>query len=145
MSRPKGLSDESIKPPAASNNNLGPSLNYINTKIRVKNWWKLFKTRKNITFVHEKVVNIYIVYEINLWTFAIGNGFRLENSLFGAFQLTKNVDFDKYKYSGYGIGFDAGVSISLSNCTGFGKNAIIFGADMRLSVHVDNREKDIFW
>ena len=67
------------------------------------------------------MVNIYIVYEINLWTFAIGNGFKLENSLFGAFQLTKNNDFDKYKYSGYGIGFDPGVSIFLSSCTGFGK------------------------
>ena len=29
------------------------------------------------------------------------------NSLFGAIKLTKNADFDKYKYSGYGIGFDA--------------------------------------
>ena len=29
----------------------------------------------------------------------------LENCLFGAVSLTKNNDIDKYKYSGYGIGF----------------------------------------
>ena len=32
----KGLSDESIKPLAASNNNISPALNYNNAKIRVK-------------------------------------------------------------------------------------------------------------
>ena len=30
----------------------------------------------------------------------------LVNCLFGAVSLTKNADIDKYKYSGYGIGFD---------------------------------------
>ena len=30
----------------------------------------------------------------------------LENSLFSAVKLAKNADIDKYKYSGYGIGFD---------------------------------------
>ena len=30
----------------------------------------------------------------------------LENCSFGAVSLTKNTDVDKYKYSGYGIGFD---------------------------------------
>ena len=30
----------------------------------------------------------------------------IENCLFGAVKLTKNADIDKYKYSGYGIGFD---------------------------------------
>ena len=32
----KGLSHESIKSPGASNNTLVPTLNYINTKMRVK-------------------------------------------------------------------------------------------------------------
>ena len=31
----------------------------------------------------------------------------LANSLFGFVKLTKNTDFDKYKYSGYGFGYDA--------------------------------------
>ena len=29
-----------------------------------------------------------------------------ENCLFGAVKLTKHPDFDHYKYSGYGTGFD---------------------------------------
>ena len=56
--------------------------------------------------------------------------------------LTKNADPVKYKYFGYGIGFDARGVFSLSDGNGFGKNAMIFGADMSSSVHIDKR-KDI--
>ena len=49
---------------------------------------------------------------------------------FVAIKLTKNADFDKYKYSDYGIGFYQHESLSLANGNKFGKNAIIFGADM---------------
>ena len=63
--------------------------------------------------------------------------------MFGAIKLTKNVDLDKYKYSAYGIGFDAGGVFILFNGREFGKNVIIFGADMSSSEHVNNREKDI--
>ena len=31
----------------------------------------------------------------------------LDNCLFGSVELIKNADLDKYKYSGYGIGFDS--------------------------------------
>ena len=63
--------------------------------------------------------------------------------MFGAVKLTKNADFDKYKYSGYGIGFDASGSFFLLDGSRFGKIQIIFGAVMSWSVHVDNRKKDI--
>ena len=33
--------------------------------------------------------------------------FALENCLFSPVKLTKKDDIDKYKHSGYGIGFDA--------------------------------------
>ena len=55
--------------------------------------------------------------------------------------LIKNVDFDIYKNSAYGIGFDARGSFSLSDGKGFGKNVTIIGADMSLSAHIDNRKK----
>ena len=61
----------------------------------------------------------------------------LENCLFGVVSLTKNVDIDKYKYSGYGIGFDRKEKFSVSN--GFGENCKSFGVDMSSSVHVDNK------
>ena len=56
--------------------------------------------------------------------------------------MTKNADIDKYKYSGYGIGFDRRSSFSFPS-GGFGQNVLIFGADMSSSIHVDNKKKDI--
>ena len=52
----------------------------------------------------EKIVNIYIVYEINK-NYNISSYPTLENSLFRAVKLSKNVDIDQYKYCRYGIGF----------------------------------------
>ena len=81
-----------------------------------------------ITYYHGKVVNIYIVYEIS-WNINISNYPTLENCLLGAVSLTKNADIDKYKYSGYEIGFDRlGFYALPSGRTG--RNVIIFGVDM---------------
>ena len=46
----KGLSDESIKPPATSNNNLAPLLNYIGIKTRVKFDGSCLKQDKNYIY-----------------------------------------------------------------------------------------------
>ena len=54
--------------------------------------------------------------------------------------MTKNSDIDKYKYSGYGIGFDARGTFSHPSGN-FGQNVIIFGADMTSSTHANNRTK----
>ena len=62
--------------------------------------------------------------------------------MFGAVKLTKNADPDKYKHNGYGIRFDLRSQFSSSDGT-WGKNVIIFGANMSLSVHGDNKNKDI--
>ena len=59
---------------------------------------------KTVIFNHKKVVNIYIVYEISK-SFNISDYPTIENCLFGAVTLTKSVDIDKYKYSGYRTGF----------------------------------------
>ena len=57
-------------------------------------------------------------------------------------KLTKNVDRDKYGYSGYNVGFDACSKFSLR--TGeLGKSIIIFGIDNNLSLYADNRKRDI--
>ena len=61
----------------------------------------------------------------------------LGKSLFRNVALTKNTaDFDKYNYAGNGIGFDACGTFSVSHGNGFGKNLIIFGANMSSPVHV---------
>ena len=58
--------------------------------------------------------------------------------MFVAVKFRKNVNFDKYKYFGFGIGFVVNGNFLLS----FGKNVLIFGVDMSSSVHVDNKKKD---
>ena len=92
-------------------------------------------------FTHKKIVNIYIIYELRASSSHI-NDPTLKNCLFGEVTLTKNADIDKYRYSGYGIGFDRRGSFSFPG-GGFGQNAIIFGADMNSSIHIDNKKKDI--
>ena len=133
----KGLSDESTKRPSTSDDSLSPSLNYIDAKTRVKTGGQYLKQDKT-TFTHGKAVNIYIVYEINLWDRGYDDYPTLENYLFGAVKLVENGDIDKYKYSGYGIGFDRRGTFSIAN--GFGKNVIIFREDMSSSVRIDNRK-----
>ena len=59
--------------------------------------------------------------------------------MFGAVRLTKNVDIDKYKYSGYSIRFDRRKTFSFPT-GGIGCNVIIFGMDMRSSGHVDKKK-----
>ena len=54
--------------------------------------------------------------------------------------MTKNVDPDKYSYSGYGISFDVRGAFSLPHGS-ISKNVVIFGADMGLSVHTDNKKR----
>ena len=61
----KGFSGKSIKPPTTLNKVLNPSLDYVGNKIRAKFTGNCLKQEK-ITFNHGKVVNIYIVYEIEI-------------------------------------------------------------------------------
>ena len=86
----RGLSDESIKPFSATNNILNPLLDYVGTKTRVEFKGSSLKREKN-SFNHGKIVNIYIVYEINN-NFQIDSYLTVENCLFGAVKLTKHPD-----------------------------------------------------
>ena len=45
-------------------------------------------------------------------------------------------------YSGYGIRFDSRSEFSLPDSS-INKNVISFGVDMSLSLHIDNKQKDI--
>ena len=136
----KGLSAEIIKPPTTSDNSLTPAVSYYGTKTRVKFTGSCLKQPK-ISYTHGKVVNIYIVYELDPSSSYV-NDPTLKNCLLGAVTLTKNADIDKYGYSGYGIGFDRRGSFSFPG-GGYGQNVLIFGVDMSFSAHIDNKKKDI--
>ena len=55
--------------------------------------------------------------------------FYVKCSLFWTVKLSTNADTDKYKYSGYDIGFDTSVRFLLFDGSGFGQKVIVFGAD----------------
>ena len=115
-------------------------LDYVGSKITVKFSGDCLKQEK-ITFSHGKILNNYIVYEIQK-SVNISDYAMLENCLFGAVNLTKHVDADKYKYSGYGIGFDRKGFFSIGD--EIGRNVIIFGVDMSSSSFINNNKKKIF-
>ena len=103
-----------------SNYSVTPFLDYYyGTKTRVEFSLKQDK----VTLNHEKIVNIYTVYEINISDYP-----KLKDCLIGAVSLTKNVDIDRHGYSEYGIGFEKHGRFSFPG-TGLGKNVIIFGVD----------------
>ena len=52
-----------------------------------------------ITYTHEKIVNIYIVDELT-GSNSDDNDRTVKNSFFGAVTWTKDLDIDKYGYSG---------------------------------------------
>ena len=85
------MSDESIEPPSKSNNSLTPALSYSGNKTRLKSYGSCLKQDK-ITFTHEKIVNIYIVYEINLWNYVDSSDLTLRNFLSGAVKLVKKTN-----------------------------------------------------
>ena len=124
----KGLSDEVFKLPI-NNNSLAPNLEYVSEKMFVKFDGSGLIKQDEFTF-NKNTIKIYTFYDLdsNLKNF----DHTLENRLFGAIKITKNSDMNKYKYSGYGVGFD--LKRTFSHPTGsFGNNAIFFGADMSSS------------
>ena len=83
-----------------------------------------------------KIVNIYIVYDLAAWSKILLRNFTLKNRLFGATNIVKNRDKEKYVYSGWRIAFDGKGEWSFGNdCV---RNFIIFGVDNSSSSHADN-------
>ena len=95
----------------------------------------MLKTRENYIWL-----NISIACEIER-SVNISSYPTLENSFFGAVELTKHVEVDQYKCSGYGIELIKKRSYSIGNEVD--RIVIIFGVGMGSSPHIDNKKKDI--
>ena len=105
------------------------------------------KSDNQTTIVHQFFLIIiyyilYIFYTLGPQLRNLNTGFTLYNCLFGSVKLTKNADPDKYKCSGYGVGFDSLSQFSFAD-ESMGRNVIIFRAGMNSSVNVGNKNKDI--
>ena len=97
---------------------------------------------KNNTSIPKKVINLYISYTLGSQLRNFKTDFTISNCLFGFVKLTKTTDLDKFKYTGYGIGFDSCGEYS-SPESGVGKNVFVFGVNMSSSVHINNKGKDV--
>ena len=72
----KGLSEETIKLPATSDNSLNPRLDYIdNPTIRAK-FDGICLMQEKATFNHKNILNFYIVFEEKLFSCKVGTNFE---------------------------------------------------------------------
>ena len=97
------------------------------------------------------VINIYCVYKLDSLASTRDTSVTIQNSLFGAMQITKNAtDSSKNNYKGYGICFDERIQFGHTMTEGGrthitnGRNVLIFGADMGFSIHRTNRANHIY-
>ena len=108
-------------------------------------------TSNNDHVVNKNVVNIYIVYKLDPLVSTRDTSFTIQNALFGAMQITKNVtDNSKNNCKGYGICFDEGSEFGHTITEGGrahttdARNVLIFGAEMSFSAHATNRANNIY-
>ena len=126
------LSNEKFMCADVANVSVCPKLIWMNdTRIRLKFKGRCLKQENTAPFISNYIVNLFIVYEFDRWGL---------NYWLSWLKLTKNADPDKYKYRGYGIGFDSRSEFLFADGR-YGKNVIILG--MSSFVHVDNKGKDI--
>ena len=72
-----------------------------------------FKQTKLIRPNNDNIVNIYIIYLIDLISSSRNTDYTVQNALFGGVKITKNAtDTSKHKYEGYGVCFDEGGKFS---------------------------------
>ena len=65
----------------------------INSKVRLRFTGSCLKQDK-ATFTPNIVVNLYIVYELNILSQDLNTKFTLKDSLFGSGKITKNISKD---------------------------------------------------
>ena len=83
-----------------------------------------------------KIANVYTVYDLATWPKISLQNFTLKNYLFGATNIVKHSDKDKWVYSGYGMAFDGGDWWNFGN--GTARNVIIFGGDNSSLPYIGN-------
>ena len=100
--------------------------------------------------INKNVINIFIVYKLDPIASSRDTTFTMQNTLFGAMQITNDADNSINNYKGYGIRFnersDFGHTITEGGRahTTCARNVLIFGADMSFSVHATNRANNIY-
>ena len=86
----KGLSNETIKPYATSDNSLTPLVEYYGTRVRVQFDKNCLKQAKKLEYTYGQRVKVYTFYELGVSGSNDSNP-TLKNCLFGAVTLTKKM------------------------------------------------------
>ena len=127
----------------SANKSISPKLVWMNnSRIRLKFKGSCLKQENKAAFTPKNVVNLFIVYELDIWSQDLNTEFALNDCLLGNIKITKNADFDKYSSSGYGIGVDSRSHLSVQNLD-WSENVIIVRIIMSSSARTDNKENDI--
>ena len=134
-----GISQEGTENSHTRDTTFYPELNDWLTRFGRVKFKGICLRQDSVSFLHKNIVNLYILYKLDTCSKDVNPDF---NCLFGAVNLTKNADADKYRYSGYGIGLDSRSQFSWLDWRD-GKNFIIFGVHNGSSVHTDDRNKNI--
>ena len=127
------------------NSKLKPLYTTFLNSIRLSGYRILIKFDKHALSVDQnnyltKIVNIYIVYDLDAWQKNRLRNFTLKNCLFGATNTIKNSDKEKYWYSCCGLTFDGKGEWSFGN--DFARNVLIFGVDNSSSSYSENRKNN---
>ena len=99
---------------------------------------------------NKNVINFYVVYKLDPISSSRNTDYTIQNALFGAMKITKNADYSKNNYTGYGLCFDEGGEFGHTvkqcnfNRTTNARNVIVFGADMSSGIHATNRANNIY-
>ena len=83
-----------------------------------------------------KTVKVYLAYNLGAWLNILIRNFTLNDCLFGATNIVKSSDKEKYVYSGDGIAFDGKVEWSFGK--DYARNVLMFVVDNSSSSHADN-------
>ena len=112
-------------------------------RINVKLSANYFVQNKVIIPNSDKIVNMYVVYVLDLITSTRNTDFTIQNALVGAVNVTKNDDTSKNKYEGYGLCFDDGGTFSKGGINN-GRNVLIFDVHESSLTHTNNKNNNIY-
>ena len=133
MWRSNETSENKVENIAKSDTNFSPTF-VDHQKLSDINFNGHYLINNNLS-IPKKVINLHISQIIiflhtSPWLKNLNIDFILNNYLLGSVELTKNADLDKYKYLGWGKGFDSCSEFSFTDRS-MGKNILTFGVDMR--------------
>ena len=90
--------NEKIKLPVTTDNVLYPKVISMNSSRKRARFKSSCLKQDKVTFTPWNVVNLFIIFELDIWSQDLISVFNLKYCFFRFFKLNKNADPDKYYY-----------------------------------------------